>query len=256
MSLPIISIVMIAHNEELNIERSIKSIQNQTFKDWELIIINDGSFDKTAEIIKNYSFKDKRIILITNNKKIGRPKCSNLGIKYSRAKLIARLDADDISLPDRLEKQYKFLLKNPNIDVLGAGAHIYDDEHNFIKTVLMPEDHNSLKNLNFLKTPFFHSSVMIRKRFFDKVGNYNRDFLRSSDKELWLRGLKYGSVYSNLSEPLIEFTQNNATETKMQKIILSCKSLVKLKNIYKPKFGNILVIIYFFISVLNYIRKS
>ena len=256
MSLPIISIVMIAHNEELNIERSIKSIQNQTFKDWELIIINDGSFDKTTEIIKDYSLKDKRIISITNNKKIGRPKSSNLGIKYSRAKLIARLDADDISLPDRLEKQYKFLLKNPNIDVLGTGAHIYDDEHNFIKTVLMPEDHNSLKNLNFLKTPFFHSSVMIRKRFFDKVCNYNTDFLRSQDKELWLRGLKYGSVYSNLSEPLIEFTQNNSTETKFQKIIQSCKSFIKLKNIYRPKFGNILVIIYFFISVLNYIRKK
>lgn len=256
MSLPVISVVMIAHNEELNIERSIKSIQNQTFKDWELIIINDGSFDKTAEIITNYSLKDKRIFLINNKKKIGRPKCSNIGIQYSRAKLIARLDADDISLPERLEKQYKFLLKNHNIDVLGSGAHIYDKDHNFIKTVLMPEDHNSLKNLNFLKTPFFHSSVMIRKRFFDKVGNYDKNFLRSSDKELWLRGLKYGSVYSNLSEPLIEFIQNNYTETKMQKIILSCKSLIKLKNIYKPKFGNILIIIYFFILISRYIRKN
>jgi glycosyltransferase involved in cell wall biosynthesis len=256
MSLPLISIVMIAHNEELNIGRSIKSIQNQTFKEWELIIINDGSFDKTIEIIKNYSLKDNRIRLINNKKKIGRPKCSNLGIQHSRAELIARLDADDISLPDRLDKQYKFLLKNSKIDVVGAGAFVYDKNHNFIKTVLMPKDHNSLKNLNFLKTPFFHSSVIIRKCFFDKVGNYDVNFLRSSDKELWLRGLKYGAVYSNLFEPLIEFTQNNYTETKMQKIILSCKSLVQLKNIYKPKFGNILIMIYFFILISRYISKN
>lgn len=104
MRVPLISILMAVYNEEKSILKSIKSIQNQTFKNWELIIIDDCSKDKTFKLISKLIFKNSKIKLIKNSRNLGLSESLNKGIKLARAKYIARADADDINLPDRLKK--------------------------------------------------------------------------------------------------------------------------------------------------------
>ena len=118
MNKPIISVVMPVFNEEKFIAAAIKSILDQTFKDFEFLIIDDGSTDKTAEIVENFKAQDKRIILV-KKKKSGLIACLKEGISLSRGNFIARMDADDIAFPYRLSKQFDYLLKNSNIDLVG-----------------------------------------------------------------------------------------------------------------------------------------
>lgn len=202
---PAISIVMAAYNEELSVGSAIQSIIDQTFKRWELIIIDDGSIDGTVEVIHTFTEKDSRIISLKNKSNIGLPASLNKGIAVSQGAYIARADADDLNLPARLEKQFKFMQDNPEIDVLGTGAFLLDESRQRVNTVCLPETHEQLKETGFLKTYFFHSSVIIRKSFFEKAGRYDITYSRAQDKELWLRGLRNGCRYANLQEPLIEY---------------------------------------------------
>lgn len=236
--IPKISIVMAAYNEERHIGSAIASIQAQTFTDWELIIVNDGSKDRTSELAVEYATHDSRIQLINNPHNLGLPRSLNLGIEVANAELIARADADDFNLPERLAQQFHFMQNHPEVDVLGTGAWLLDANGERIRTVALPQTHQDLAALPFLKTHFFHPSVMIRKRFFPRVGHYNSDFIRTEDKELWLRGLKMGAIYSNLEEPLIEYRTNGYVRS-WKSIISRGQSILKLQRQYQYKFGYI-----------------
>ena len=205
---PKISIVMAAYNEELTISKAIDSICAQTFNDWELIIIDDGSTDSTADVVRRYIDKDSRIRFVRNKTNMKLPTSLNKGIRLAKADLIARADADDINLPERLAKQFAFMQAHPEVDVLGTGAYLLDATGKRINAVLLQQTHENFEKLPLIKTHFFHPSVMIRRRFFEVAGYYNTSFLRAEDKELWLRGLNLGCRYANLEEPLIEYSTN------------------------------------------------
>ena len=205
-SLPKISIVMAAYNEERDIEKALDSILAQTFTDWELIIIDDGSTDATAPIIQGYADKDSRIKLVCNETNLELSASLNKGIGLAQSDLIARADADDINLPERLSKQYEYMQAHPEIDVLGTAAYLLDEAGDRVNTYSHPLTHAELKALPFLKIEFFHPSVMIRKRFFETTGLYNPAYPNAEDKEMWLRGLQAGCRYANLQEPLIEYS--------------------------------------------------
>ena len=232
---------MTAYNEEHCIDKAIKSIQDQTFMDWELIIVNDASNDRTKEVIKKYLYQEPRIHLINNEKNLGLAASLNIGLKFSQAEFIARADADDINLPKRLDKQYSFMQKNKNVDVLGTGAWLLDSLGHRISRVILPSTHNEIVKLPFLKTKFFHSSVIVRRRFFDKVGLYDESYLRSQDKELWMRGVYKGCNYANLPEPLIEYATNDYNRS-WGTIFERIKALFKMVRTYQVKNGYTLIL--------------
>ncbi len=247
--LPKISVVMAAFNEERDIGRAIESIQAQTFMDWELVVINDGSTDTTAEIIQRYAGQDSRIRLLNNETNMALPASLNKGIEHARADLIARADADDFNHPRRLEKQYAFMQENPEVDVVGTGAWLLDANGVRINRVSLPKTHTELVKLSFLKNHFFHPSVLIRKRFFTKSGKYNAVYIRTEDKELWLRGLQAGCLYANLPDPLIEYATDGYVRS-WRSILNSTTSLLRMARSYKIRNGYLLVIVLMFHSVL------
>lgn len=228
----VISIIMAAHNEELYIDQAIKSIQNQTFQDWELIVVDDGSTDLTHKICAKYQSQDYRIKILTNEVCLGLPKSLNLGIKKAQGDYIARADADDINHPHRLEKQYIHMEQHPQIDVLGTGAWLLDKKDNRTNCVSLPTKHKDIIALPFLKTYFFHPSVIMRRNFFEKAGVYNETFIRVQDQELWLRGIRLGCCYANLTEPLIEYKTDGYVRS-FKSILQNTISTIKIGSMYK-----------------------
>ena len=133
---------MAAYNEERDIEKALDSIIAQTFTDWELIIIDDGSTDTTATIIQGYVDKDSRIKLVCNDTNLQLSLSLNKGLGLTRADLIARADADDINLPERLAKQYDYMQAHPETDVLGTAAYLLDETGRRVSSFSYPLTHD------------------------------------------------------------------------------------------------------------------
>ena len=201
-----ISVIMSVFNGEIYLRESIESILNQDFSDFEFIIVNDKSTDNSLEIIKEYEYLDMRIKLINNKKNIGLTKSLNIALKEAKGKYIARQDADDISLPQRLSKEYSYLKKNPNIILIGTSVNRIDEKGNRIDTVLCTKKPTFDDILE--KNRFKHGSVLFRKNIVYKLGGYNELFRYVQDYELWLRIAQKYEVM-NLSEPLYNLRIHN-----------------------------------------------
>jgi glycosyltransferase involved in cell wall biosynthesis len=244
-----VSIVMAAYNEEKYIGEAIKSIICQSHKDWELIIVDDGSTDETVKIIEDFMILDARVNIIRNYRNRGLPFCLNKGIKASRFTFIARADADDINLPRRIELQIDFLRENPEVDVVGTGAWLLDENRARAGVRCLAANHEELAALPFKSIHFFHPSVMMRRRFIENVGLYDLKYTKAQDKELWLRGLRHGSVYANIQEPLIEyFTNGYVLSWKAIKEYAVC--LFAIGRRYKIKNYFVYIILYTINNIL------
>ena len=180
---PKISVIMSVYNGEKYLREAIESILNQTFTDFEFIIVNDGSTDNSLEIIKSYN--DERIKIINNEKNIGLTKSLNKALAQARGEYIARQDADDISLPSRFEEQIKYLEEHPDVVLLGTSSYNIDESGKIIgKKIALAKP--TMGNL-FKENQFIHGSVMFKKEVVDELGYYNELFNYSQDYELWLR---------------------------------------------------------------------
>lgn len=187
---PLISVIMAVYNGEKYLDAAIRSIIHQTINNFEFIILDDGSIDSTPSIISKYVKSDNRIIFIRNKENLGLASSLNKAISISKGKYIARMDADDISLPTRLETQIKYLEKNPNVMVLGGSIIKIDENNYFIKHINMPTDRIIIRwNIMMGGPVVMHSTVMFRKAFFKKYGLY-KEIRTSQDRELWTRMLK------------------------------------------------------------------
>lgn len=184
---PLISVVMPAHNAQKYLSTAIESILNQTFKKFELIIVNDASTDKTLQIIKSFAKKDSRIRIINNKKRLDIAGSLNKGISHAMSNIIARMDADDISLPNRLEVQYKLINNSKKIAVVGANIVVMDPQEKDISARSYPANSKDLKACFFKYSPFAHPVVMFRKKIFDEVGKYNPKYSPTEDLDLWFR---------------------------------------------------------------------
>ena len=230
---PKISVVMAAYNAEKYLHESIESILNQTFTDFEFIIINDGSIDKSLEIIESYN--DKRIILI-NQKNSGVAKARNVGIEKSQCKYIAILDADDIAKPSRLKKQYEFLNNNLDYIVVGSNAEIINCEGNFIYETNLPTSEKTMRK--FLPNlPTLLPSIMFRKSTFYKAGQYPGYMLAGEDTVLFNKMAKFGKI-ANIKEPLIQYriiptslsTRSSRGSKRLDKIVNSAIECEKIST--------------------------
>lgn len=189
---PLISIVMPVHNSQKYLSGAIESILDQTFKKFELIIVNDASTDRTLSVIRSFSRKDPRIKVINNIKQLDIAGSLNKGIKMARAEIIARMDADDISLPDRLELQYKLINSSKSIAAVGANIVVMDPEEKDIATRIYHETSKELKACLFKYSPFAHPVVIFKKKVFEEVGGYDPKYSPTEDLDLWFRmGMKY-----------------------------------------------------------------
>ena len=175
---PAVSVVMSIYNGENFIERSIESISKQTYSNYEIVIVDDGSTDKSSLILDKLLNGNHIDLLIRNNLNIGLTKSLNIGVALSNGFLIARQDVDDISYKNRLLVQTKFI---DDFDLIGGlAATVYA---NNMKKIIFGEKENSknIMEMVFLENPFVHSSVMFRKEVFNRLGGYNEDFKVSQD---------------------------------------------------------------------------
>ena len=178
-----LTVLMSVYNAECHLSEAIDSILNQTCKDFEFLIMNDGSTDSSRDIITGYS--DSRIHLIDNEKNLGLTKSLNRGIELSSTKYIARMDADDISLPKRLEGQIAFMEANPDEGVCGCW---YRKVGSTEKTVRTPEGHDEIRLALFFKNTLGHSTVMMRSSVLKEHGLcYDESMKTAQDYYLWVR---------------------------------------------------------------------
>jgi len=196
---------MAAYNADKYIAQSIQSLIDQTFTDFELILIDDKSNDKTKSIIEQFSIKDKRILPVYNNINKGLTKNLNRAIADSKGKYIARMDADDISYLTRLEEQFNFLENHPSIDLVGTSSHEIDKNGDFINKRIVPEKHEDIVSLLPKANPITHSTVMFRKKSFAKVNFYNESYKTTQDYELWFRAIGAGLKFHNLQNILLKY---------------------------------------------------
>ncbi len=200
MSNPVVSVVMAVYNGEQYLKPTIESTLNQTFKNFEFVIVNDASTDRTKEMINSYD--DPRIKLYSNEKNLGQTKSLNVGLNVAKGKYIARIDAGDVSMPNRLQKQVAFIEKNQEISVLGTSAFRYDESGRIIDIVHMPTSPSIILQRIFYASPLVHISVLMNKKTVLKIGGYNDDIHVLADYELWSRLLQKGYKIWNLREVL------------------------------------------------------
>jgi glycosyltransferase involved in cell wall biosynthesis len=194
---------MSVYNGERYLREAIESILNQTFTDFEFVIINDGSTDSSGDIISTYN--DSRIRLINNAQNIGLTKSLNLGLSIARGEYVARQDADDVSHPKRFEKQVWYLNTHLQVVVLGTRVWNIDEFGRSYRSPLWEHSCNEtgIRWLCMFESPFAHSSVMMRLRIVsDEYGGYNSSYVTNQDHELWSR-IVYKHSCRNLREPLI-----------------------------------------------------
>jgi len=198
MHSPKVSVVMSIYNSERYLQEAIDSILSQTFTDFELIIIDDGSTDSSAEILDSY--KDTRIKRINNPQNLGLSRSLNLGIASARGEFIARMDSDDISLPERFDHQIKYLQEHDHIGILGTGSLRIDQFGQPIGLPWKPPESPGVINWLFcFCNQIGHPTVMGLRNVFIKSGGYNPDMLYAEDFDLWQRISEFSKL-SNLQE--------------------------------------------------------
>ena len=217
---PKVSVLMSVYNGELHLREAIESIFSQTFGNFEFVIINDGSTDTSQELID--SFSDSRLVVI-KQENMGVTKSLNKGLKIARGEYIARQDADDISLSDRLEKQVAYMDAHSEIAVLGGAAIAISNSGQVCGCMQRPESHEELVSRIYKENPFIHPTVMYRREFIEALGGYAEDFLRAQDYDLWLRGYRFWQFH-NLQEPLIRY---RLSRIRMRNAFYSSRAILR-----------------------------
>ena len=231
---PMVSVILGVYNEAPNMVRaSIESILKQTYTNLELIIVIDNPDIQFLDaIIEEYAEKDKRIIVLYTEKNIGLARSLNRGIDIARGKYIARMDADDISLNNRIEIEVSCLEENPDITLVYSGFIKIDMDGNKISnTIVIPKNEKLLMQALEYNNIVVHPSVLMKTSAIKKVGGYN-EFLASQDYDLWLRLKKRGYKFCCIKQPLILYrVRDNSTTTK--KVLDQYLSYRYAKYIYK-----------------------
>lgn len=239
---PLISVIMPVYNGELYLKEAIESILAQTFADFEFIIIDDGSTDNTADIINSY--KDQRIKYFRNDVNQGVAKSLNKGLETAQAEFIARMDADDISLPSRFQKQIEYLNEHLEIGVLGSWTQFIDEKGDFISLLSPPTSHAVIVWALLFANCMTHASVVFRRKLIKEIGGYTQDALYGEDYHLWVRmgritrlaNLDEVLVYKRLHGHTIESRFSKEQEQARARIVRWAISGVLNRNISDEEF--------------------
>ena len=230
-SKPLVSVLMSVRNGEQTVEKSIKSILNQSYDYFEFLIVDDCSTDSTLEKLKILEKQDGRISIFTNSENIGLTKSLNKLIKNTKGELIARQDSDDYSNPERIYTQVRYLLKN-NLDAVTSRALIIGST----KKIPGLSYFIPAKLLMKYKNPFIHGSLIIKKQVLDDLGLYDENFYYAQDYKLYLDLLSNGYSIKAINKPLYNLnTINNISSNNKddQKYYFYCarKKMVPVKKL-------------------------
>ena len=222
----IISVIMSVYNGEKFLRLAINSILNQTYGNLEFIIIDDASTDQTHRILE--SFNDSRLVILRNSHNLGLTKSLNKGLQIAKGLFVARLDADDIAHPTRIEKQLNFLYQHPDTIVVGTNMELIDNQGRRLGSSEYPEDHAEIIKVLNNHSPFSHPSVMFKKSAVLEVGGYRSVFKAGQDYDLWLR-LRDKGRFANIQENLLKYRIHNDQVT-IKKLKLQHSLHMKARN--------------------------
>jgi len=206
--MPKVSILMSTYNDGPELIDSIRSLFCQSFKDFEIILIDDCSNDKTRSILRELSIEDPRLHVSFNSQNLGFSACLNIGIRLCNGQYIARMDGDDISLPNRISTEVAFLDSRPEFAFCGSSYFLFDENgvwgFSKMKSTVTKKD-------VFYGSSFCHPSVMIRKDALLAVGSYtvfSRKTRMAEDYDLWCKFYYHGFLGANISLPLLKYREN------------------------------------------------
>jgi len=199
VSAPAVSVLMAVYNGAPWVADAARSVLAQTLGDLELVVVDDGSTDATGDVLAGVG--DSRL-RVERREHEGLTRALNYGLRVARAPLVARLDADDIALPERLARQVAFLETHPEIGVLGSAAREVNGDGREVRVVRPPEDDGALRRALIRRNPMLHSTVTMRRHIVEAVGGYDPRFAVAQDYDLWMR-LAGVTRLANLSEALV-----------------------------------------------------
>lgn len=225
---PRVTVLMPVYNAAPFLPEAIRSILDQTFTDFEFLIIDDGSSDESVAIIGAY--KDSRIRLVCNGANLGLVATLNLGLEIARGEYIARMDADDISLPERLERQVHFMDENPKVGVCGCWVKFFPEQH--AKVWKLPEYFDDIRCWQFHTVGVAHPAVMLRRKFFcEYLLRYDPKYQHIEDFELWDRAMRH-MQFANIPQVLLKYRistdQICAVHAKEQQV---AAAVLRLKHV-------------------------
>jgi len=196
-----VSVVMSVYNCANYLVEAIESILAQDYDNFEFIIVDDGSTDGSKNILSNYSNNSR--ILLKHQENKGLTPSLNLAIAEARGEYIARMDADDVSLPQRLGKEVRFLDLHREISLVSCWAKVINEKGSEIGAHHPATTHEAIKKKSFFSGQLCHPAVVFRKEIFKKLGGYNEKYKYAQDYELWLRFFKHGYKAANIPEYLL-----------------------------------------------------
>ena len=215
---PAISLIMSVYNGEDYLREAVESVLNQTFTDWELIVINDCSTDSTADILADFAARDARVKVYPNEVNLRLPSSLNRALTIAQGKYVARMDADDICLPDRLQKQYAYMEANP--DVALASCRFMTWKKGVIASGGCGgrNDADAIKALLLVTNPILHPGIIAKAEVIKSLG-YDKNFTCTEDMELWTRFILAGHKVAIQSEYLMIYRlhEKQITETTLEK---------------------------------------
>lgn len=232
---------MTVYNGQPYLESSLKSIRDQTFRDYEFVIVDDGSSDGSVELVQAYAAQDSRIRLIANTVNKGQTLCLNQGLAEARGEWIARQDADDLSDPRRLELQVSHLDKNLHLGLLGTNGRLIDGEGHSLGLINAPWGEEAVRWSAVFYNPFLHTSVCFRRQIALDLGGYDPAFRISQDYDLWMRMMKSHPA-DNLAERSVAYRvlenslSNSDRKTTAREADASC--LLALAAMKLQRFGD------------------
>ncbi|MFH1970775.1 MAG: glycosyltransferase [Patescibacteria group bacterium] len=246
---PSVSVIMPVYNAGSFVSDSIESILGQTYKNFELIIVNDASTDDSLKIIYSYKRrfpKKVRVINLKKNLNRGGDVCANLGFAKAKGKFIARMDADDIAVSTRLEKQVNFLLKHPKYALIGSNAFVIDGKGEITGEKMVPSLHKDILKEFFVFNPLIHPTVMIRKSALNERKElYEIKYDANNDYFTFIKLITSGLKFANLKQKLIYYRvhgKNDSLNFVKSRFLNSLKIRAKavFEFSYKPTFKSVI----------------
>ena len=237
-----ISIEMLSYNRADYIVQAIESVLKQTFQDWELLIVDGGSTDKTDNIVNEYAAKDNRIVYIKKDRNFSISQCRNIGLRTGKGKYMAVLDSDDVwTDSDKLQKQFNFLEEKSKDGyvLVGGGVIVIDKDSKETSRYLNPADDAVIRKNILLRNPFAHSAVMFNREKALSAGGYGEWIIIGEEYDLWMRMGQSGKMH-NLPEYLIAY-RVHSTGACVADRLGGASDTMKIIKRYKNNYPNYLL---------------
>ena len=221
----VVSVVLPVRDGEAFLAEAIESVLGQTLDELELVVVDDGSADSSREIADAFVARDSRVRVVTQPIPAGISRALNLGWRTATGRYVARMDADDVSLPDRLERQITFMTEHPDVGVVGGAVLLIDERGAHVGQIRYPATDAAIRARLVTANPFAHPSVVIRREELGRVGGYRLDHVE--DYDLWLR-LAPHTRFANLEEPVLLY-RRHARQVSVEELDEQARRLVAVR---------------------------